>query len=670
MSKLSFQFIQPLSASRSIICLFYCPFKSIMNPFGSECEEDEYHEVVQSAQQVVANSMLIPSSISSLPYFLDIVRLLRLSHNARSLPREKNQEVKKKLEHNLFEYSLEPLDVPPPLHEPVHTKNPVWVPEKSSIWNLSRSFLFKLFSYLPGEFLYWNVARVNRWFCQKIMNPECPIYLRMDKAYPPRVLLTLWHGRVNLCGICVEGIISGIGVEALFPFLRNVSVQVRQLDWQYLRMLWSHLPLCTTMSELNLSKCQIRDDGAKDVAEKLIAKTKWLRNLVLEGNLIGNEGLKHICHALEVNDSIQLLNLNENVFAGTDAMEALEHTLRVNKTVSTLLLVGNDLENAGWSSVLSTILHPSSSVRCLDVEDTHLSPGSLTISESVFPLASPLHTLKLGGNDLGLEDATSLSMMLQSSPKLRVLELFSNSIGPDGCKVISQGIAKNTGLRVLNMEETDIGIQGLTEIVQALCVQGRVEELNIANNGIGSDGASLLCDLVEKCGNRCLRKLDVSKNDLGNEGCMFIFRSLGAHSVLRELQCAGNGVGDAGAEKIAEYLLLDGTQRMGVANLEVLDLSNNCMGPRGGLAIATALRCNRTLKTLSMGSCPLMDEGTSALFDAMRVNRTIERLSLPCMSTFYSHHSHSSSSFLAATNDVGKKNKSQFFVCVASLWNR
>jgi Ran GTPase-activating protein (RanGAP) involved in mRNA processing and transport len=62
--------------------------------------------------------------------------------------------------------------------------------------------------------------------------------------------------------------------------------------------------------------------------------------------------------------------------------------------------------------------------------------------------------------------------------------------------------------------------------------------------------------------------------------------------------------------------------------LRVLDLSHNCIGPKGALSLATAIKANRGLHTLRLGHNGISDAGLAALLDACKGNTTLEELDL------------------------------------------
>ena len=91
--------------------------------------------------------------------------------------------------------------------------------------------------------------------------------------------------------------------------------------------------------------------------------------------------------------------------------------------------------------------------------------------------------------------------------------------------------------------------------------------------------------------------------------------------MVTALYLAGNGIGDAGVEALAEALY-------GKTVLTALDLGSNGLGTEGVEALAGVLRDNTVLKKLGLMCNNLRDEGVEALAGVLRGNAGLTELRL------------------------------------------
>jgi Ran GTPase-activating protein (RanGAP) involved in mRNA processing and transport len=83
--------------------------------------------------------------------------------------------------------------------------------------------------------------------------------------------------------------------------------------------------------------------------------------------------------------------------------------------------------------------------------------------------------------------------------------------------------------------------------------------------------------------NTSLTKVDLSYNNIEDDGCSFIAEGIKASGMLVELALSGNLIGDNGATSVAKLLLRNGT-------LTKLELARNSIGDKGAAAIGEAIK--------------------------------------------------------------------------------
>ena len=167
-----------------------------------------------------------------------------------------------------------------------------------------------------------------------------------------------------------------------------------------------------------------------------------------------------------------------------------------------------------------------------------------------------------------------------------------------------------------------IGDNGAVQLAKALATDNRLRLLDLWSNGIGPLGAAALADAL--AANSKLDKLYLNENEVGAEGAAALIKALASpKSVLTSLWLSRNKLGDAGAQSLADGISKGKTRR-----LQVLDLWENGIGPRGGDALATALRTNFALLTLELRGNSIGDEGARSFAGLMPNNRALSTLDL------------------------------------------
>ena len=120
-------------------------------------------------------------------------------------------------------------------------------------------------------------------------------------------------------------------------------------------------------------------------------------------------------------------------------------------------------------------------------------------------------------------------------------------------------------------------------------------------------------------------ELDISENKIGDNGIANIATALRINTTMKELNISWCNMLDYGAELLAKALA---TNR----SLHTLYV-NSYISDNGIAHIATALRTNNTLKTLTIGEETITDEGALSLAAALTANSSMEHLELYWSST-------------------------------------
>eukprot|EP00316_Scyphosphaera_apsteinii_P005390 CAMPEP_0119315310 /NCGR_PEP_ID=MMETSP1333-20130426/35297_1 /TAXON_ID=418940 /ORGANISM="Scyphosphaera apsteinii, Strain RCC1455" /LENGTH=268 /DNA_ID=CAMNT_0007320627 /DNA_START=53 /DNA_END=859 /DNA_ORIENTATION=+ len=176
------------------------------------------------------------------------------------------------------------------------------------------------------------------------------------------------------------------------------------------------------------------------------------------------------------------------------------------------------------------------------------------------------------------------------------LRLLGASIGDTGISLLAKALADNTNLRLLDLWSNGIGPAGAAALAVALKSNRHLDKLYLNENPIGSDGAASLAEALQH--NRVLTTLWLSR-------CAI--KDAGAEALAASLASPHGGVGSA---------------------LQVLDIWENEIGPKGGRAIAKALHSNHALRTLELRGNKMGDDGAKDFAAAMTRNKALGTLDL------------------------------------------
>ena len=122
-----------------------------------------------------------------------------------------------------------------------------------------------------------------------------------------------------------------------------------------------------------------------------------------------------------------------------------------------------------------------------------------------------------------------------------------------------------------------------------------------------------------------LKVLDVSHNNIGDQGAKPLSQVLTHTMTLQHLDLNHCNIGSLGASELAHALTIN-------SSLEILRINGNALGHNGAIDIATALCINNTLKELSLtGDATIGYSAASEILSSFHMSKTtaLAKLYLP-----------------------------------------
>eukprot|EP00294_Goniomonas_avonlea_P007844 CAMPEP_0114561752 /NCGR_PEP_ID=MMETSP0114-20121206/12168_1 /TAXON_ID=31324 /ORGANISM="Goniomonas sp, Strain m" /LENGTH=731 /DNA_ID=CAMNT_0001747401 /DNA_START=118 /DNA_END=2313 /DNA_ORIENTATION=+ len=206
---------------------------------------------------------------------------------------------------------------------------------------------------------------------------------------------------------------------------------------------------------------------------------------------------------------------------------------------------------------------------------------------------------------------------LKQNSTLTELDLRRCAIGDSGAKKVSEFLLVNRGLRKIILENNNIGDSGCLALVPGLENSRTLIELHLSRNKITGKGAAALASALAS--NRTLTLLDLSTSDnpnenaVGDEGCVALGRAVATNNVFLYLNLSGrNSISPTGAGALGQGL------SMMSCGLQSLNLSGNNVGNNGAQYLSNGLKQNRSLTELKLSNCNIFDEGIAELGKGIR----------------------------------------------------
>ncbi|KOO32236.1 protein nlrc3 [Chrysochromulina tobinii] len=428
--------------------------------------------------------------------------------------------------------------------------------------------------------------------------------------------------------------------------------------------------LCKTgsLTALDLSDIGFSDRGARKLFDSMMTgEYPSLRVLNLAGNTLKDIKVNGLIEMLRMDEcSLSSLDVSNNPLSGAMVMRSL----KFNASLEYLNVRGTELDDTGVRDFGALLLAKDCTcpLRALSIdvfevrEDTtslsfagkgNISSSILTLLCGILKLNKTISSLDLNGVDMDAPAAAALETALVMNQSLTSIDLRNNpklwsvkdngEESSEGLEAIVRGLHANSTVQKVYMDALELLVSKLKGTTAE-----PVLELSYAGSAVmGNVSAALLCALVQKNAvakmldlsevktadrlghavGRCLRlntsitTINLRDSQLRDEGVGALADGLKQNkaSKVRVLDLSSNGIGAAGAEKLAGLLSLS-------ASLAKLDLSANKLGSSGTEALRGSLRDNGTLTALNLRDNDIDVAGATALATALRTNGALSTL--------------------------------------------
>uniref|UniRef100_A0A1B0CP94 Putative ran gtpase-activating protein n=1 Tax=Lutzomyia longipalpis TaxID=7200 RepID=A0A1B0CP94_LUTLO len=313
--------------------------------------------------------------------------------------------------------------------------------------------------------------------------------------------------------------------------------------------------------------------GTKDEAKELtdaIDKCPKLEYLNLAGNTLGVEAAQEVGKALKKHPEFQRA-LWKDSFTGrlkTEIPIALKAMGRGIIDAGAHLTVFDCSDNALGPNGMKGLVELFSSSACFSLQELKLNNCGLGIDggEMLARALTECHRASIeagtpmklkvfiaGRNRLENRGAEALAGFFAKVKSLEEVTMPQNGIYHVGITALSAALRENTNMKILNLNDNTIGHKGALALADAMCNMQELREINFGDCLLKTRGATLLSEVLGDQ-HEALEVLNLSNNEIGPDGGLSLAAAMANKINLHTLQLDGNQFGHECREMIAEEL--------------------------------------------------------------------------------------------------------------------
>jgi len=399
--------------------------------------------------------------------------------------------------------------------------------------------------------------------------------------------------------------------------------------------------------KLTLYKLDQQKYEGRDAIPKPLIYTNLI-SMNLARNGVGPLGCQGIMYCLAAkNCTITSLDISDNPLGysienGGDATLTgidMRETLTCARSLTSLDISRTSLQPVEMVPILGG-LSRNRALRVLKILDMALDEPSCLQLANGMTHCKTLRVFQLRNTKIGPKGALIIMNRVSFWGKtITYLDLCGNNIGPIAMIPLAESLADHDcSFKTLHIASNDVMDEGGQYIIKGLKANGSVTDLDISENLMTRESAEVLSDLARglyrdglKVNDCLVKKIVVSDNDFGSEGCRMLTKAFTAPN-FQHVEMANCGAGASSAKIIAHAM------RDVLTHWRVLDLRGNNLGRLGMNNIFWALRQNRSLRSLLIGennAGPLFGSDDDALLQhgvaiqrALRANVVLRELDL------------------------------------------
>jgi hypothetical protein len=279
--------------------------------------------------------------------------------------------------------------------------------------------------------------------------------------------------------------------------------------------------------------------GPKAIADALLVNGA-LTMLSLAQNMLGEEGTKAICEALEQNKKLKELDISgaeyEGNIGGSAGAKHVAKMLGVNGALTSVDVGWNDITGDAAQELATVVLSKPTLEDFCNIPIKKLRADSL----SELDLSGCLCPSK----GVGVPGALVLANLLPVTGALTSIDLRGNKLGDKGWGAIFAAICGSKDSKIIAMDTSyeKISPAGVKLIAEALrtSVTGALTELSIYGNHVGDEGVGAICEAIQSNKETKLASLNFGKTGISPVGANAVAAMVAVMGGLTSLDLSGN----------------------------------------------------------------------------------------------------------------------------------
>ena len=356
-----------------------------------------------------------------------------------------------------------------------------------------------------------------------------------------------------------------------------------------------------TLKILELPHNAISDDGISRLTEFLIYN-KTLHELNLSGNNITDQGAKKLSEAVQVNKTLQELNVSKNWISKEGVMKIVE-ACTINETLHKLICTHNNLTKSGLASIIDYVRENTT------IQMFEGSWNSIFTTKHKLAIETTIQPLLQSEYDNAHKELWYVDEIAELNYRTQFLY----------CCFEEHMKEHDTDLHDIGMNSFEVEILDVLDniwnvMISQFKINNTCIELNLSSCVMINHW--LTCNVTSINLSTILKKLDLSCAT-SNDGVLFISSCLKTNDTLCELNLSGNDITDEGAKILAEAIQMNTV-------LQQLDISKNWISKEGIMRIVEACTINRALQKLVCRHNNLVKCGLAAINEYIRKEKAIQ----------------------------------------------
>ena len=394
------------------------------------------------------------------------------------------------------------------------------------------------------------------------------------------------------------------------------------------------LKLNKKITEANLCRCQVSNEGIKVFVQAVEVNTT-LQNLDISYNAISDDGVLFISNCLKINHTLRKLNVSGNDI-GDEGIMKFSDAICVNKTLKDLNMSRNRITDEG-ANELSKAIQVNKTLEELNISKNCISKeGVMRIVEACTKNRT-LYKLVCTHNNLSKSGLAAINEFIRKENAVQMFDAsWNNTISSKDCKLAISTIFHLLDISKATFQLSDVqqksGNDSRKELWPAdeitelkyrrellLCCVDESEHLIVYDANLSDAQIGIISGRLKL--NKKITKINLCRCRVSNEGIKVLVQAVKVNTTLQNLDISYNAISDNGVLYISDFLKFNHT-------LCKLSVSGNDIGDEGIMKFSDAICVNKTLKDLNMSRNRITNEGANELSKAVQVNKTLEELNI------------------------------------------